>query len=264
MDIILKVSNLNYMDFRNLSLSFEKNKLYFIVGANKSGKTTLFRIISSLIFTNNIVRCDRILLNEDTKNDYIKMIGVVEQVNKYSFNYKTVKDEMMYPLINLGYSINNAMLRINEVLNIFHSDYIIKRNIRDLNIKEKQLLLIMIALLHRPKVLLIDNVLDIFNEKERLFIISTLKRIIYEDNLTIINFSSNLENIIESDIVIILSHFRFIKETTYNEIYENDKLFYENGLEIPFMFDLVNKLKMYDLIKSNHTDMKGLVDDIWP
>lgn len=264
MDIILKVNNLNYMDFHNLSLSFEKNKLYFIVGANKSGKTTLFRIISSLIFTNNIVRCDRILLNEDTKNDYIKMIGVVERVNKYSFNYKTVKDEMLYPLINLGYRIDIAERRINTVLNLFNLDYLINKDINNLNINEKQLLLIMIALLHHPKVLLIDNVLDIFNAKERLFIISTLKRIIYEDNITILNFSSNLENIIESDRVIILSHFKFIKETTYNEIYENDKLFYENGLEIPFMFDLVNKLKMYDLINFNHTDMKGLVDDIWP
>ena len=264
MDIILKVNNLNYQDFRNLTLSFERNKFYFVVGANRSGKTTLFRIISSLIFTKNIVRCDRIVLDTDTKDEYLKQIGVVERVNRYSFNYQNVKDEMLYPLLNLGYSINNAENRINEILSVFNIKNILTRKIKDLNLKEKQLLLIMISLLHHPKVLLLDSVLDVFNQKERTFIVITLKSMMNSDNLTIINFSSNLNNVLDSDRIIILNNFRFIKETTYKEIYDNDKLFYENGLEIPFMFDLVNKLRMYNLINYNYTDRKDLVDDIWP
>lgn len=264
MDIVLRVNNLNYQDFRNLNLAFEKNKFYFIVGANKSGKTTLFRIMSSLIFTKNIVRCDKVVLDENNRMLYLKQIGVVERVNKYSFNYKSVKDEMMYPLINLGFDINDALSRVNLLLNRFNLDYLLQKRICNLNIKEKQVLLIIISLLHRPKVLLMDNVLDIFSQTERNNIIRILKEMIFNENLTVINFTSNLNNIIDSDRIIILNNFKFIKETTFYEIYDNDKLFYDNGLEIPFIFDVVNKLKMYNLIYKDYTDMKGLVDDIWP
>ena len=264
MDTILEINNLNYQDFHNLNLSIKKGQFYFIVGANKSGKTTLFRIISSLIVTNNVVCCDNLYLNHDTRKTYIKKIGVVERVNKYSFNYKKVQEEMLYPLFNLKYSTNNANKRIKEILNIFNSNSILDKSIDNLNFKEKQLLLIMISLLHYPKVLLMDNVLDIFGVSERNSIITSLKRMIKENNLTIVYFSSNLNNIIDSDQIIILANFKIIKETTYHEIYNNDKLFYNNGLEIPFIFDLVNKLKMYNIVKNNYINMKDMVDDIWP
>ena len=49
-----------------------------------------------------------------------------------------------------------------------------------------------------------------------------------------------------------------------NDIYENDKLFYDHNLEIPFMIDLSIKLKMYNLIDKKYSNMKAMVDDIWP
>ena len=264
MDTVLEINNLCYQDFHNLNLSIKKGNLYFVVGGNRSGKTTLFRIVSSLIVTNNIVNCDGIVLNHDTRKMYIKKIGVVERVNKYSFNYKNVKEEMLYPLINLGLTIDSAEKRINEILTVFNYQNILYEKICNLNFKEKQLLLIMIALLHKPKVLLIDSVMAIFSQSERIMIMNVLKKLISEDNLTIINFTSNLDNIIDSNQIIILADFKIVKETTYNEINNNDKLFYENNLEIPFMFDLVNKLKMYDVINEDYINMKDLVDDIWP
>ena len=264
MKAVLTINNLNYQNFHNVNLSFDNGKLYFIVGGNKSGKTTLFRIIASLIPTNNIVNCNNLLLNNDNRNLYIKRIGIVEKVNKYSFNYLKVKDEMLSPLLNLGKDISFAKKRIRDLLRLFEFDYILSKKINELNIIEKQKLLVILSLLHKPKVLLMDNILEVFNKRERKKIINVLKKIIDRDNMLVINFTSNLEDIVYSDKIVILANFKIISETTYNEIYCNDKLFYENNLEIPFKFDIVNKLKMYNLIKKDYNNMKELVDDIWP
>ena len=263
MDIVLKISNLNYRDFHNINLSFFKGEFYFIVGGNKCGKTTLFRIISSLNATENCVICNNVVLNTHNKHSYIRNIGVVEKVNIYSFNYKNVKDEMLYPLYNLGYSYLQAKKKIEYVLSYFHANDFYNKKICDLNYEEKQKLLIMIPLLYHPKVLLMDNVLEIFSKRERIEIIELLKRIVLEDKLTILNFTSSLQDIKYSNRIIVLSNYKVIKETTFEEIFENDKLFYQNGLEIPFAFDIVIKLKMYNLINKNYVNLQELVDDIW-
>ena len=264
MGTILKINNLNYYHFHDLNVSFDNSKLYFIVGGNNSGKTTLFRIMASLIPTNNVIVCNNLPLDNNYRMDYLKQIGIVEKVNKGSFNFYQVKDEMMYPLINLGKDLAYIKTRIKEILNIFELDDLYDKKIQELDIIEKQKLLIILSLLHKPKVLLMDNVLEIFSKSDRCKIINILKNIMLNDNMTIINFTTNIEDIIYSDKVIILSDFKIIKETTYHEIYQNDQVFYENGLEIPFMFDIVNKLKMYNLIHKDYTNMKDLVDDIWP
>ena len=159
---LLKVNNLCYKDFRNINLSFNSGNFYYIVGGNNSGKTTLFRILSGLIITNNVIDCDGVLLNAKSRYNYIKKVGVVERVNKYSFNFINIIDELMYPLINLGYSKSNSIKKIKSVLNFFEVDEYLNKKISELNIYEKQELLIIISLLHSPKVLLIDSVLDIF------------------------------------------------------------------------------------------------------
>lgn len=263
MEVILNINNLNYKYFHDINLSFEREKLYFIVGPNKSGKTTLFRIMSSLIPTNNVISCDKVLLNKKNQKLYIRNIGVVERVNTYSFNYKTVLSEMLYPLLNLNYSLENAKKRINYILNYYNISYLLDKKINELDIYEKQKLLLAISLLHKPKVLFLDGVLEIFSIKERKNIIKLLKKYISEEHISIIIFTTSLDDITENDQIILLSKYKIIKECFYNDLYNYDQLFYQNNLEIPFMIDLSIKLKTYNLINKNYTNKENLVDDLW-
>ncbi len=262
MDKILEINNLCYQEFNNINITFNKGLFYYIVGPNKSGKTMLFRNITSLNLTNNMIICNNITLNSNTQKFYLRNIGVVERVHDYSFNYQSVYHEMLYPLLNIGYSQINAKKRIKEVLDYFNFSYIFDKKIKDLNLYEKQELLIIIALLHQPMILIMDNVLELFSHNKRKEIIFILKKLINE-GLTVINFTVSLNDIMASDKIILLSNYKIIKETTYEELYDNDKLFYENDLEIPFMIDIVNKLKMYNLINKKYTNMKELVDSLW-
>ena len=260
---ILEIVNLTYKDFNNINLSFNDKTYYSIIGSNNCGKTTLFRLISGFIMSKDSIFCNNICLNHGNTFNYIVSLGIVERVNKNSFIYKRVIDEMMYPLLNLGYGKVKSLDRVKEVLSLFHKEELIDKDINELNDLDKELLLIMIAILHKPKVLLLDSVLDIFPKKSLDKINEILKELV-NDGLTILNFTNNLEIASFSDKIILLDKYKVIGEYTKDDIYNNDKLFYEHNLEIPFLTDLSIKLKMYNLVDKNYTSMKAMVDDIWP
>lgn len=258
---VLEVNNLNYGYFKNINLAFNKETFYSIVGGNNSGKTTLFKLMTGMISCHNKIICNGV--NTDSISKYIQNIGVVERVKGNDFIYQKVKDEMIYPLYNLGYSKKRIEKRIKEVTDLFNFNSL-NQNINELKENERQLLLIMLALLHHPKVLFFDNVFSVFSPSEETEILCVLKEFIEKEKIAIINFSSTLNEMFASDKIILLSNFEIIGQYLLNDVYRDDKLFYQNGLEIPFIVDLSIKLKMYDLIDKNYTNMKAMVDDIWP
>ncbi len=260
---VLEVRNLNYQMFKNINLSFESNTIYSIVGPNNSGKTLLFKLLTGLVNTNNYITCYNILLNDFNKNEYIKNIGVVECVSKKSFLFKKVINELKYPLYNLNYYKEESLDRIHEILELFKLEDIIKKNINELNLYEKQKLLIIIALLHKPKVLLIDSALNIFSRKECYEIMNVLRELTIDENLTVINFTNNLNETLDSDYLLLLNNYQILEVIKENELINNDKIFYENNLEIPFVIDLNAKLKLYNLVNNNYDDVKDMVNEIW-
>ncbi len=260
---VLEVNNLNYQDFKNINLSFYNQKLYLIVGGNNSGKTTLFKLLSGIILTNDCINCNGITLNEDTCFKYIKNIGVVPKLDSSIFIYQNVLNEMLFPLHNLHYSKRTAMQRINYILNLFHKEYFKDRKINELCYSDQVLLLLIIALLHGPKIVLIDDFLPIFDKKEQEMIINVLLKLIKQDNISIVFFSSGLNIAKYCDKLLLLSNYQMVGEYAFNDLFKNDKSFYDNNIEIPFIVDLVVKLKMYGLINKEYTTIKEMVDDLW-
>ena len=260
MSKVLEVVNLNYQDFKDINLSFNSGTFYSIVGASNSGKTTLFKLMASLIPSNNVMCCNDIFLNNNYL-DYLVNIGIVERVNNHSFIYKSVLDEMKYPLYNLGYSKNASLTRIDEILSLFKLEYFKNKDVNELSNYDKQKLLIIIALLHNPKVLLLDSVLDVFPINEKKKIIKILK-VLVKKGLTVINFTKQLDLLVDK--VILIDKYSIVGEYDSNMIFEDDKLFYSHNLEIPFMVDLSIKLKMYGLVDKEYSNMKEMVDDLWP
>ena len=260
---ILEIIDLSYMNFNRINLSFDDKTYYSIIGPNNCGKTTLFKLISGIIPSNDSIYYRDIPLNLKNKWDYITNFGIVDRVNENSFIYKKIFDEMMYPLRNLGYSESKCLERINDVTGFFDTKDYLDKDIKDLNYYEKELLLIMISLLHKPKILLLDSVLEIFPDNMKEKIVKVLRRLVM-NGMTIINFTSFLDSAYDSDKFILLDDYKIIGEYTKHDIYKDDKFFYEHNLEIPFMIDLSIKLKMYSLVDKEYSSMKAMVDDLWP
>jgi len=259
---MLEICNLNYLDFKNFNLKIEKNSYTSIVGSNKSGKTTLCKIISGLLLIDDVCECNNIKLNKDSLYKYVKNIGVVSLVNENSFIYETVKDELCYPLLNFHYPKIVIDKMIKDLLKEFNLLSIYDKRISELDISTRQVLLFILALLHKPMVLLIDEGFLLLNNDDKKIVIDYLNKRKKSD-LTIVNFTNNLYNIVNSDKLCLLEKFAVKKIGKPMELLEDDQLFYQSGLEVPFMVDLSIKLKMYNLIDKVYLDMEELVNSIW-
>lgn len=259
---MIEISNLNYLCFKNFNLKIEKNTYTSIVGCNKSGKTLLFKIISGLILVNKTCKCNGVELSNNNYFDYVKNIGIIPCVNENSFVYKTVSEELIFSLSNYGYPKFISKQIIKNILKEMNLLSIYDASIESLTLSSKQKLMFVIAFLHNPKVILIDDVFSLLNNKDKKVILKYLDKL-KQKGLTIVHFTTNLNEVIKSDCLCLLNDYTIKKSGNPLELLEDDQLFYQCGLEIPFMIDLSVKLKMYNLLDSVCLNMEEVVNKLW-
>lgn len=267
MPSILKINNLNYelndeIFFKNFNLDIEEGEYISIIAPNKSGKTMLTKILCAIIPTVDVCALDGISLNKENVLEYITKIGVVTNDITNPFLFNKVKDELAYPLVNLGFpehKINKKILKTSEYFDI---QDLLNKKISSLTLSEKSKLLIVVALIHEPKVLILDDIFYNMNIKDQKFILDKLKEL-NKEGLTIINITSKLDTIYDSSKIYVLNNFQIEKEGSVLEILENDTYLNKIGLSLPFIIDLSIKLKFYGLIDKIYFDLVNLEDDLW-
>ena len=95
---LISVSNLTYYlgkkkIFDNISLSINDDSFITIAGSNSSGKTTLLKLLSGNLMTENIIQIDNTLINSENKEIIDKKVCLFSINNKYYS--KTVLDELL-------------------------------------------------------------------------------------------------------------------------------------------------------------------------
>ena len=261
-DMVLEINNLNYDKFTNFNLNIHEYKSYSIIGDINCGKDTLFQLIASFIMTNNCIKFNNILLNDKNRIKYLKKMGVINEVDDDYFIMNTVKEELEYPLKKLGLSKNIINKRINFYLKFFNLD-IKDKLISELNIYEKQLLIIITVMIKEPTLVVIDDIYDNLLPKDKVKFFDLLNHLIDANKITVIKFTSSFNNVLERDLVILMDNYELLKEDTKKNLMDNDQYLTNHNLKIPFMYDLSIKLGMYDLVDKKYLNMGDLVNDIW-
>ena len=147
----------NNVVLENVSFYLESNTINYVIGSNNSGKTTLIKLLSGVLPSFNCIMIDGILLNRKNLSRYVRTMGVVLFENKIQFLFDSVFRELSFSLENLFISKQKIYDRIDDVLSLINAKSIKSKNVNDLTNLEKVKLSIAIAILHKPKVLLLDN-----------------------------------------------------------------------------------------------------------
>ena len=260
--MVLEIKDLNYDKFEDFNLVIESNKSYSIIGDIYCGKDTLFRIITSYIMTNDNVFFNDIGLNETTRLKYLKKMGVIKEVDNYSFLMDTVIDELEYPLKRLGLSKEVINKRINFYLKFFNLRVKTKK-IDDLDIYEKQLLLIITAMITEPTLVVVDDIYENLLPKDKVKFYDLLNRLVDAGKITVIKFTTSFVNVQERDRVLLMDNYELLKEDTKANLMDNDTYLIDHNLKIPFMYDLSIKLGLYKLLDKKYINMDDMVNDIW-
>ena len=130
-----------------------------------------------------------------------------------------------------------------------------------LPLEKKKLIILGKALIQKPKVLIIDNLFEDMDKDLKGIILKKLKK--YMKGMTIVNFSNDVEEALFSDMVVIIGDGKILLKGSKRKVFENETFFENYDLELPFVVNLSNKLKFYDLVDKVYFDEAKLVDDLW-
>lgn len=261
---LIEIKELNYKNiFQDLNLIIEENKITAISGPNNAGKTTLIKIINTLITTENSVFYNQTPIEQINKNKLFTEMGIVMLEDKIEFNNFTVEEELFNILENLQTDQKKKIIKYQKIVKLLKIEEILTRDPNSLNRNEKMKLLLATALLSSPKILLIDNVCTLMSKIETKEILEIIKELNKKEHITIVMTTDNLNEVIEADYLYIINHGKVVLEGQPLEILKEDNKISKIGLDIPFMIDLSVKLNDYNLVDDLILDMDGMVDTLW-
>ncbi|MFH2048904.1 MAG: ATP-binding cassette domain-containing protein [bacterium] len=184
-DIILRTESLTRevpgkVIIDNISLSFEKNKIYSLIGPSGAGKSSFLRLLNRLdeptsgeVFFHDSSAC------EDAPNRIRRKIGYLFQT-PYLFP-ETVKDNFLYA---------NESITDDEIDNILAQVHIEKeilgRKVNNLSVGQSQRVALGRLLATRPEIILLDEPTSSLDPTYTEAIEQTILEIVKNTDLTVI------------------------------------------------------------------------------
>jgi len=268
MNNIIRIKNMSFSYknktiFQNFDLDIEKGQFIHIVGPNGSGKSTLIKILLGLLKAEGYINVYRMNMCDDNLMDIRRNIGVVFENPDNTFVAETVADDIAFSLENLQYTSKTISEKINKISKYLNIESLLEKNPHYLSRGEKQLVALASALVTDPKLLIIDEALNMLDGIDKENILKLLKKLVKEKKITVINVTHDMEDTIYGDKIIVLDNGQILLNDDKKQVYKEEKLLKKIGLELPFMVDLSNKLRYYGLVDDDILSMNEMVNHLW-
>ena len=242
---------------KDINLNVEEGSYTVIIGKTGSGKSTLIEHINGLLLpTHGEVLVNNVLItnpkSKKEKRELAKKLKVLRQdvavlfqfSEQQLFETSVLKDIIFAPL-NYGISEERAISKAKELIKLVGLDksYLDKSPF-ELSGGEMRKVALCGVLALEPKVLILDEPTVALDYKSREEIMTMVKKLKDELNMTIVLISHNMNYVLEyADKVFVLKNGKINFEGTVEELFADEKLLKENSLEQPELLKFYNKLK---------------------
>lgn len=242
---------------KDINLNVEEGSYTVIIGKTGSGKSTLIEHINGLLLpTHGEVLVNNVLItnpkSKKEKRELAKKLKVLRQdvavlfqfSEQQLFETSVLKDIIFAPL-NYGISAERAISKAKELIKLVGLDesYLDKSPF-ELSGGEMRKVALCGVLALEPKVLILDEPTVALDYKSREEIMTMVKKLKDELNMTIVLISHNMNYVLEyADKVFVLKNGKINFEGTVEELFAGEKLLKENSLEQPELLKFYNKLQ---------------------
>ncbi|AEV95511.1 energy-coupling factor transporter ATPase [Pediococcus claussenii] len=273
-DNIIEVKNLTYKysdedenpALNNVSLKVRRGSWTAIVGHNGSGKSTLARSIDGLMeFKQGEINVDGIVLSDTTVWEVRNRIGMIFQNPDNQFVGATVEDDVAFGLENKGVDHEQMHNIVNNVLERVGMGDFKARQPDQLSGGQKQRVAIAGVLAINPKVIILDEATSMLDPEGRQDILQLVRDIKKNSDVTVISITHDIDEAMLADDVIVLNNGNFLRQGKPTEVFKDDKLIKQTGLELPFTSELWHMLKTHDIsLKSEaEFDTVEMGEELW-
>ena len=242
---------------KDINLNVEEGSYTVIIGKTGSGKSTLIEHINGLLLPiHGEVLVNNVLItnpkSKKEKRELAKKLKVLRQdvavlfqfSEQQLFETSVLKDIIFAPL-NYGISEERAISKAKELIKLVGLDesYLDKSPF-ELSGGEMRKVALCGVLALEPKVLILDEPTVALDYKSREEIMTMVKKLKDELNMTIVLISHNMNYVLEyADKVFVLKNGKINFKGTVEELFADEKLLKENSLEQPELLKFYNKLQ---------------------
>ena len=242
---------------KDINLNVEEGSYTVIIGKTGSGKSTLIEHINGLLLpTYGEVLVNNVLItnpkSKKEKRELAKKLKVLRQdvavlfqfSEQQLFETSVLKDIIFAPL-NYGISEERAISKAKELIKLVGLDesYLDKSPF-ELSGGEMRKVALCGVLALEPKVLILDEPTVALDYKSREEIMTMVKKLKDELNMTIVLISHNMNYVLEyADKVFVLKNGKINFEGTVEGLFADEKLLKENSLEQPELLNFCNNLQ---------------------
>jgi len=155
------------------------------------------------------------------------------------------------------YSISNIYDIDNNILEEYNLMEL--KNKKDLTKIDEIKLFLLNSLKTNKKVIVFFNILTYVDSEFKNKLINALKN----KNKTIINYTTEIEETLLLDYLIVLHNNEVIMEGNTKDILKEEKIIKKLGFSMPFIIELSNGLKYYNIVDKLYYTNESLVDNLW-
>lgn len=198
---------------QDLSFRVREGELFAFLGINGAGKSTTINILcGQLAKDSGTVKIGGIDL--DSEPDSIKRsLGVVFQ-NSVLDKELSVRDNLASRAALYGLRGKDFQNRLAELARLLEFEELLKRSVGKLSGGQRRRIDIARALLHRPKILILDEPTTGLDPQTRSLLWRVIGELRNKENMTVFLTTHYMEEAADADYVVILDHGRIAAEGT--------------------------------------------------
>ena len=247
----------------DVSFSIEEGSYTVIVGHNGSGKSTIAKLMIGLMEAQSgIIRVDGTVLKEESVYDIRDKIGIVFQNPDNQFIGATVADDIAFGLENHQVPHDQMQAIIDEFAARVNMSKYLNSEPTKLSGGQKQRVAIAGVLAMRPQILIFDESTSMLDPQGKAEINALVKRIHEETGITIISITHDIEEMVNSDHVIVMKEGKVVMDGTPAEVLNNEEELIKMQLDIPFSLKFVNEMKKQGIVLKREIQMEKVVDEL--
>lgn len=241
MNTAIEVSNLSFSyteegnTIQDVSFSIPKGSYTTIIGHNGSGKSTIAKLIIGLLKAQSgTIRILGTELTPETVYDLRSHVGIVFQNPDNQFIGSTVADDIAFGLENHCVPQEDMQALIEKsATSVGMSDFL-QAEPTHLSGGQKQRVAIAGILAMTPDIIIFDESTSMLDPQGKASINAQIKRLHDEKNITILSITHDMEEVAQSQHVIVLNHGVVEMEGTPKEVFAQEAMLKKMQLDIPF------------------------------
>ena len=248
---------------KDVSFQIEEGSYTTIVGHNGSGKSTIAKLLIGLMEAKSgTITVDGIKLTEKSVYDIRDKIGIVFQNPDNQFIGATVAYDIAFGLENHQVPQEQMQTIIERFAQQVNMSKYLNSEPTKLSGGQKQRVAIASVLAIAPQILIFDESTSMLDPQGKAEINGLIRQIHQASGMTIVSITHDIEEMANSDHVIVMSEGQVVMDGTPEMILKREQELVELQLDVPFTLKFIREMEQNGISLKDEIKMEKVVEEL--